>query len=418
MSPAERSVLARTSNRFAFNLMGAMLRDDTTNMLVSPVSVYLSLNLLYNGAAGDTRDSIGQALQVMDIDIHQLNALSKNLVQQFSMADKQARFSIANGIWCNRKKLKLTPAFGELGETWYYSAVQTLPFNGRAAAEKINGWTKRNTDRRSPLLLQTTRPGDLIYLTNACSFSCGWQHPFDAANTQMDLFYLQGGRQVAVPFMHRLLTTRIFSDTSLTMIELPYGNGNAYSLYLIQPDDLGQTIRTFTTSLQQEKLYDAISRMNCRWVDLSLPRWEQTYDTTDMQPVLEQLGLGILFNKGGSSDLSNMCNPPGGGMQSTPVSRYYHAAGFTINEKGSLADDAVMPDAVITSGMHRTLNLKFDRPFLYFVIAKQQQVVLLSGVLNNPAAVVTKPPVKSPSPPAGPRLLHGIGHRRNGRRIE
>ncbi|HVW59510.1 MAG TPA: serpin family protein [Puia sp.] len=415
MPLAERSVLARGSNRFAFTLMRAMLKD-TTNRLVSPMGVYLSLNLLYNGAAGDTRDSIGQALQVMDINIHQLNALSKNLVQQFSMTDKLARFSIANGIWCNRKKLKLTPAFGELADTWYYSAVQALPFNGRAAAEKINGWTKQNTDRRFPHVLESTRPGDLVYLTNACSFSCGWRHPFNAANTQMDLFYLAGGGRTTVPFMHKVLAAGIYSDTSFTMIELPYGNGNAYGLFLVLPDDTGQTIRTFTSFLAQEKFYAAISRMNPQWVDLSLPRWEQTYDTTDLQPALEQSGLGILFNKGGASDLSNMCSPPGGGMQGTPVSRYYHTAGFTINEKGSLADDAATTDTGTMSGMHRTLNLKFDHPFLYFVIAKQQQVVLFSGVLNNPAVVhpapiITKLAAKSPSRPAGPRLPHGIGHR-------
>src|SRR5689334_14348267 len=97
----EHTLLARSSNQFAFSLMRAMLKDDTTNRLVSPLGVYFSLNLLYNGAARDTRDSIGQALKMADMDIHQLNALSKSLVQQFSMADKQARFSMANGIWCN-----------------------------------------------------------------------------------------------------------------------------------------------------------------------------------------------------------------------------------------------------------------------------------------------------------------------------
>lgn len=399
----ERSLLARGSNRFAFTLMHAMLKDNTTNRLVSPVSVYLSLNLLYNGAARDTRDSIGQALQVVDMDIAQLNALSKNLVQQFSMADKQARFSMANGIWCNRKKLKLSPAFGEVGETYYYSAVQSLPFNGKATAEKINRWTMQNTDRRFPFTLPTTHPNDLIYLTNACSFSCGWQHPFDAANTQTDFFYLPGGQRTAVPFMHKLLTAKTYSDTSFTMVELPYGNGNAYSLYLVLPDDPGQSIRAFTASLQQEKLYDAITRMNTQWVDLSLPRWEQAYDTTDIRPVLKHMGLGILFNEGGSSDLSNMCNRPKKGMQntidllmgkydepvrqSTPVSRFYHSTCFSIDEKGTLAPAGTVADSVTLVGNRRCLNFKVDHPFLYLVIAKQQQVILMAGVVNNPSGV-------------------------------
>jgi len=100
--------------------------------------------------------------------------------------------------------------------------------------------------------------------------------------------------------------------------------------------------------------------------------------------------------------------------QSTPVSRYYHTACFNVNEKGTLTDEPAAPDTMIRSGMRRTLDIRYDRTFLYFVVEKNQQVVLLSGVLNNPAAgaIVTKPRAVSPSRPAGPRLLRGIGHRR------
>jgi hypothetical protein len=84
LAEGPRSVLARSSNRSAFELMHAVLADDTANRLISPVSVYLSLGLLYNAAAKDTRDSIGHVLRMADMDIYKLNALSKGLVQQFS----------------------------------------------------------------------------------------------------------------------------------------------------------------------------------------------------------------------------------------------------------------------------------------------------------------------------------------------
>jgi serpin B len=364
------------------------------------------------------------------MDIHQLNALSKNLLQQFSMTDKKARFSMANAIWCNRKKLRLTPAFGELSETYYYSTVQSIPFNGRATAEKINRWMAQNTNRQCPPILQSARPNDLLYLTNACSFSCNWQHPFNAANTQMDFFYLPGGHRTAVPFMRNMLIAKTYSDTSFTMVELPYGNGAAYSLYVVLPDNLQQTVRAFAASFQEEKLYDAILRMNDQWVDLSLPRWKHAYDTGDLRPVLKQMGLGILSNEDGVSDLSNMCTRPKSGMQntmdlilgredayltrqSTPVSKFYHNTCFSVDENGTLAEAAATPDSVNIMGQRRSLNFKADHPFLYFVVAKQPQVVLMAGVVNDPtAAAVTKNPEPSPSRPAGLRLLHGIGHRR------
>ena len=430
----ERSALSRSSNRFAFALIHAVLASDSSNRLVSPVGVYLSLSLLYNGANKATRDSIGQALQVADMDILQLNAQSKGLLQEFSLADKKARFSVANSVWLNRKKLRLLPAFGELGENYYYSAVQSLPFNGRATAEKINRWTIQNTNRQFPTMLQSANPNDLVYLANACSFSSSWQQPFDPSHTQQDFFYLPDGHKTALPFMQKLSVTRVYSDTSFTMVELPYGNGNAYGLFILLPNDLQQTVGEFVRTFREENLYDAMSRMNDQWVDLSLPRWEQKSDSMDMQPVLKQVGLGILSNQGGQSDLSNMCAKPGKSnwkdtwdlimgkedlaaiRQSIPLSGFYHRTCFGINEKGTLSETGAATDSsTALPNRRRCLTIRADHPFLYFVMAKQPQVVVLAGVMNDPtpAGPVTNPHGSSPSRTGGLHLLHGKGHHRS-----
>lgn len=422
----ERSALARSSNQFTFSFFHHLLKNDTVNTVVSPVGVYLSLNLLYNAAARDTRDSIGYAIQVIDMDLPQLNAQSKLLMQQFSVADKKARFSIANAIWCNRKKLRLTPTIEDLGGTFYYSSIQAVPFNGKSTAEKINGWIMQNTGDDACPMLQSADPNDLVYMTNACTFNAGWKHPFDPAATLDDFFYLSDGRRVVTPFMHKLFVTRAYSDTSFTMIELPYGNGNAYSLFIVMPNNLRQSLRDFTASFQGEKLFDAITRMNTQWVDIALPRWTQRVDAGDMMPVLDQMGMGILHNNGGSPDLSNMCTKPVNGVKNTmdllmgkydvdpplpntPVAGFYHTACFNVNENGSLVDIMLPPDSAVARGLHRSLSVKADRPFLYFVAAKQQQVVVLAGVMNNPGTGVAAiaPNGSSPSRPAGHRPPRG-----------
>jgi len=422
----ERSALARSSNQFGFSFFHHLLKDDTANRIVSPVGVYLSLNLLYNAAARDTRDSIGFALQVSDMDIPQLNAQSKVLLQQFSIADRKARFSMANAIWCNRKKVQLTPAFEELGGTFYYSSVQAVPFNGRSTAEKINGWIMQNTGDDACPLLESADANDMVYVTNACSFNAGWKHPFDPAATQDDLFYLPDGRRVLVPFMHKLFVTRSYSDTSFSMIELPYGNGNAYSMFIVMPNNLQQSLRAFTAGFQGERLFEAVSRMNAQWVDIAIPRWEQRMDGGDMMPALDQMGMGILHNIGGRPDLSNMCTKPVNGLKNTmdllmgkydvdppapntPVAGVFHTACFNVNENGSLVDVMPMPDSAVAKGLHRSLPFKADRPFLYFVAARQQQVVVLAGVMNNPVSGmhVMAPNGPSPSRPAGHRPPRG-----------
>ena len=427
----ERSGLARSSNQFTFAFFHNLLKDDVSNRLVSPVGVYLGLNLLYNAAAKETRDSIGQTLRVIDMDIRDLNVQSRTLMEQFSLSDKKAHFSMANAIWCNRKKLRLTSSFDELSQRYYYSTVQSLPFNGKSTAEKINDWITQKSDDHACTVMQSAHPDDMVYMTNACNFYAGWQHPFDVSATQEDFFNLRSGHRVVASFMHKVFVARTYSDTSFSMLELPYGNGDAYSLFIVLPDNFRQSLRDFTASFQGEELFDAMKRMNTQWVDLSLPRWEQSMDASDMMPALGQMGMRILNDRGGYSDLSNMCTKPISGVKNTmdllmgkydadpvrvntPVAGFYHTACLNVNENGSMMDITPQADSIVGTGQHRGLPFKADRPFLYFVVAKQQQVVLLAGVMNNPGAAVTTTMLhgSSPSRPGGLRLPRGKQHQK------
>ncbi len=87
-------------NQFAFHLLDAVVTQDNspTNKLVSPLSLYLTLGMLCNGAAHDTRDSIAMALQASDMELPNLNSLCKETLQQLPLEDDQVQFSIANAI--------------------------------------------------------------------------------------------------------------------------------------------------------------------------------------------------------------------------------------------------------------------------------------------------------------------------------
>jgi serine protease inhibitor len=76
-------------NQFAFHLLDAIVTEDNsgTNKLVSPLSLYLTLGMLCNGAAHDT-------------------------------------ISIANAIWYNRHKLSLLPGYEQLMKNRPYAVYR------------------------------------------------------------------------------------------------------------------------------------------------------------------------------------------------------------------------------------------------------------------------------------------------------
>src|SRR5690242_12881629 len=69
--PENETAVITAQNKFAFRLFREALREDgpTSNKLVSPLSIYLDLSMAYNGAAGNTREAIHQALQLEETDI-------------------------------------------------------------------------------------------------------------------------------------------------------------------------------------------------------------------------------------------------------------------------------------------------------------------------------------------------------------
>jgi serine protease inhibitor len=373
-------------NRFAFRLLDAVLAEDTgsSNKLISPLNLYLSIAMLYNGAAHDTRDSIAEALQVSDIGVSDLNARCKELQQQMPLEDNEVEFSMAGSIWYNQKRLTTLPAFENIADQYYYSPVQALNFSSRAAAVRINQWVDQNTHHRIPAIIENTSPGDAMYLLNALYFKSDWQQPFEAMNTDEEIFHLPGGRARAVPFMRKTAVIRTFSDTSFTMVELPYGHGGSYSLYVLLPEDDKRPVSGWAAGLDPDKLNNALAKMTDQPVELSLPRWEYAYSIGDLRPVLSRLGMGIAFAPPGESDFSNLYTD---GARKACISQAVHKTCIRVNEKGTEAA-AVTAGEVSFEG-HMPIPhprvIRADHPFLYLLMEKQQSLFLLAGIVNDPS---------------------------------
>lgn len=73
--PAGGDAVVQANNAFAFTFLHATLQQDgaNNNKLISPLSIYLALSMVYNGADNATKDSIAHALQLSGIDINTLN---------------------------------------------------------------------------------------------------------------------------------------------------------------------------------------------------------------------------------------------------------------------------------------------------------------------------------------------------------
>jgi serine protease inhibitor len=379
--PTNGASVIAANNKFAFNFLRASLQSDTTfnNKLISPLSIYLALSMVYNGANNATLDSIAKVLQLSGISIDDLNSTCEALLQQLPTEDNEVQLSIANSIWYNKNSFQPLTSFIDTTKSFYNAAIEPLNFADQSSVNTINNWIAQHTNNKIQKVLTAIDPGELMYLINAIYFNGGWKNAFKTSNTRNDIFHLQNGTSVSTPFMNEEITINKYGDSTMSVIELPYGGGKSYSMYILLPADQQLSINNFASLMNENILSGIISQMDSQHVAVSLPSWEYSYSIDDMRADLSSLGMGIAFGNG--ADLSKMYDPT---QTSAYINKAIHKTYIKVNEQGTQAA-AVTVIGITTSVGPAIQLLKFDHPFLYAIIEKQTGTVLFVGMVNDPS---------------------------------
>lgn len=378
--PENGASVINANNQFAFDFFHVTLEQDqeNNNKLISPLSIYLALSMVYNGSDNATKDSIAKALRLSGIDINTLNSVCKALLSQFPDEDNRVQLDIANSIWYRQNSYQPLPSFLNSVEENYNASVRGLDFNDPKSVGTINKWAAEKTNNKITSILESIPSEDLMYLINAIYFNGKWQHAFKPSDTKNDNFYLQDGSSTSVPFMSEQITSKVYQDESFTMIELPYGGGKGFSMFVLKPANNHESIGGFASSMNETILNDAINKMDSSQVDLKMPKWEYAYEIKNMKPELSQLGMGIAFND--NADFSKMYDPA---QVNIHITKAIHKTFIKVNEEGTEAA-AVTAIGTGTTSAPMNLVLTLDHPFLYAIIEKQTGAILFLGIVNDP----------------------------------
>ena len=380
--PANGADVINANNHFAFDFFRATLAQDpeNNNKLTSPLSIYLALSMVYNGADNATKDSIAKTLELSGIDIASLNAVCQSLLSQFPKEDNKVQLSIANSIWYRQNSYEPLTAFLNTVQNNYDASVRPLNFDDPSAVNTINNWVAQKTNNKIPKIIESISSDDLMYLINAIYFNGAWKYAFKTSDTYSDIFNLQNGSTKSVPFMKQQIRTKMFSNSSFTMIELPYGGGKSFSMYILKPADPNESLSTFASSLNENILTNAINEMDSSTVQLKIPKWEYSYELEDMRPELSMLGMSIAF--GGNADFSKIYDPS---QVKVYISKAIHKAYIKVNEEGTEAAAVTAIGVGTTAFPPPSPVFKLDHPFVYSIVEKQTGAVLFLGMVNDPA---------------------------------
>ncbi|KAM9389715.1 serpin E3 [Phaethornis superciliosus] len=374
--------LKELKTEFAINLYKHVSEtENRTNLILSPASVAISLELLQFGAQGNTFAELQDAL---GYNIHDPS------VEGFLHAAYEGATDPSHGtvvqLACSffvDAGVQLSPHFVAQAARWANSSLQQTNFTdpNRTTAQ-IQEWITGNLgdgDVQGMPLESAVSPLSQVTLVSTMYFKSMWQKKFSTMDTQMLPFTTAEGSTLKVPTMHHTDEVNYgqFQTTALeavSVMELPY-LGEKLSMFLVLPSHKRTTLSQIESHLSAKTVTLWANSLKRMKMDIFLPRFS-IQSLFDLKTVFSALGIRDAFdpitaNFKGISEQSSLY-----------ISEAIHKAEIEVTEDGMKASGAT---AMVLLKRSRTPIFKADRPFLFFLRQANTGSVLFIGRVTNPS---------------------------------
>lgn len=380
------------------------------NTVYSPVSVYLTLGTLTDGASGDTHAQLmdvlgatapGDALPYREIDdfFWQAGMYSGDAMDALSPAAWAAgansqdasvpqgeeepwvpALQVADSVWLGEGRAFRDSFVTNAENNWYAEVYGEVPFGTPEADEAFNTWVSEATAGRVQPEYETSTDTALL-AASAAYLKDGWLDEFDPAATQLGTFTLADGTAAEASFMNRSITNHGYHQGEGYLQTVQFLSGGA-EMHFILPDEgttaedlLADPAAVSAMLRQQYKQYEDIR--------LSLPLFQFTSEPP-VADAVKAMGATDAFDPQ-LADFSGM-QAKDADTAGLYLSNLEHQAFIGVNENGveaaAVTIGEVAPTAVEIP--KEEMEITFDRPFLFFI--RLQGMPLFMGVVQNPVA--------------------------------
>lgn len=342
-----------------------------TNLMISPLSVSQALSMTYNGANGDTKTAMEEALGIAGFSRDELNELNKTLIAALVAHDEKVVISVANSIWY-RQEYTVLPDFITRNQTFYNAEVRPVDFTASECKDVINSWVSDKTNKKIEKIVDQINPESFMFLINAIYFKGVWTNEFDKKKTNKQPFYMENGDEVQVDMMNQKMDLNVFANETFTSVELSYGKGN-WRMFLFLPET-GKTVADVEKTLTAQNWESWLTKYDTiREVQFSLPKFTFSYEES-LKDALSAMGMKVAFTE--QADFTGIL--PEGGLLITDVK---HKTFIEVNEEGTEA-------AAVTSVEMGTTSIgnfiSFNKPFLFAIAEKSTGAILFIGRMMKP----------------------------------
>ena len=391
-SEADLKAFAKTSNIFSFALFPELAKDNSSNLIYSPLSIRTAFSLLLPGSVGTAEAEIVKALgfslpqenfhETMKAQLIYLQAIDQRLRSKSGKKDK-FKFSINNNLWVDRSE-DLQEDYLDTLKVSYNCGVNTLDFRNQPEESRlaINSHILKATDGLIKDLLpsQSLTGKTRLVLTNSVFFHADWLNPFANEATQNNsTFTTASGSKVKVSMMNQKSNFKYFEAPTYQAVSLPYV-GSEIAMMVILPKDGG--LAKVNAAMSSEEWDKILTSGKTTEVQLSLPKFALQWGSVSLKDGLGQLGLKSVFEPS-KVNFSKLLKESDKDLF---ISNVFHQATLIVNEKGTTAAaaTAVIVGDTESDDESEPIIMKVDHPALFILYDIRYGAILFAGQLANP----------------------------------
>lgn len=357
-------------NTHLTKLFNTIVVASKSNVISSPLSVYICLGMLAEGLSGATfkelKDALGYGPESNVVDATITGALAK----LSASTNKAAIVKISNSIYSG-KNFPLKAAWIQTLLNKYKAVAKSVDFGEPATKQMINDQITEATNGLLKDTIKDIDPATVAVLVNTIYFKGLWAEPFKKESTHKRPFKLVNGTEVSVDFMSNTkLKVPIKQTGALWYMAIPYEGGKvkfvvemAAKHNLLPQSDSSEVLNIAKLGAFQE-------------VQVYLPKFKSEFKL-ELKPIMQSVGIRKIFE--GGSDFHKISD------SQVAVSSILHHAFVIVDEVGTEAAAATV--TMMKKSAVRVTDPKIfevNKPFHYHIVDTVGGLILFSGTVHQP----------------------------------
>ncbi len=375
----EMSAYKAFSGQFFQKSYDLTKKGDGSNILVSPLSLYLCLSLLSTGADGESKIELENAFGA---DIESVKNLSNVLYNRYSQkAYENSKVNIANSVWLNKTYADFVQDGFLSDATKYFNAqIYSSDFVNDNVADNVNSWVNHYTEGMIDKILESVSEETVAYLINALYLQSSWAEKYNY--TIPRTFKNKNSTEKTVEFLSRSSSVYYSSENAEAFIQ-PLSDG--FCFMGILPKDESKSAEYFSNMswAEIETLFKSASYDY--EVITGIPEFKYDY-SIDLMDVFKSFSLNSISNPY-TANFKKLAQIPDGNFY---VDNAVQKTAIEVDKNGIKAAAVTMIVGNATTSLptpKEQVKIWLDRPFAYLIFDQGSfelgSVPIFYGVVEN-----------------------------------